>query len=143
MIVVGRHLHGELAAWAQRRGESSEERGVIGQPVERRVREHQVDGRRGSSNAAMSPCSKRSPGAAYAALRAIIASELSIPTVSRAVELAVQESRELPRATAEIDDAHGGCRLDQRQEVEERLPPLVAEARVLVGIPGIAGHGPV
>ena len=43
MVVVRRHLHGKLAAGAQRPGEPGEQGGMVGQPVKRRVREHQVE----------------------------------------------------------------------------------------------------
>ena len=43
------------------------------------------------------------------------------------VETAVQLACQLPRPAAEVDDVHAGLRPHQCEQVEERLPPLVAD----------------
>ncbi len=44
IVVRRRHLKHELAAGSERRREPRDQRGVILDPVQRRVREHQVEG---------------------------------------------------------------------------------------------------
>jgi hypothetical protein len=53
----------------------------------------------------------------------------------------VQIPREFARSAAEIHYSTARAGLDQRQQIEERSGPLVAEALVLAGVPAIGRHG--
>src|SRR5712692_8817999 len=69
-------------------------------------------------------------------LRTIDADRLARP------EALVQHARQLAGAAPEIDDAHAGRGMNQREQIVERLLPLALELVVLARIPGVdRGHG--
>ena len=139
MVEVGGHLHGELAALGETPGESREEGRVIGKPLQRGVREHQIDRRVGSEGGdvgldELEPrLEERVAGLEHR--RRIVDAD----GTARA-ELPVQLSRQLAGSASEVDDPHVGSLVHQCQQVEPRLRALRLEPLVLVGTPGIRAH---
>ena len=60
-----------------------------------------------------------------------------MPTVSRAASAACASAVSSTGAAAEVGDPRRGRRFDEREQVEERLRPLVLKPVVLLGIPGV------
>ena len=136
MVVVRRHLHGELTAGGQRGRQPREERGVVVDPVQRGVREHEVEGLGGRPLGNVAELE----GQAFARVR-----RASLEHRARGVEPErgarsgplVQRAGELAGAATEIDDAPPGARLDQVEQVEERGRSLAFELLVLGRIPAV------
>ena len=136
MVVVRRHLHGELAAGGKRGRQPGEERGVIVDPMKRGVREHDVERLGGRPPGDVAELE----GQAVARVR-----RASLEHRARGVEperrgcpgSLVQRARELAGAATEIDDASPWAGLDQIEQVEERGRSLSFELLVLSGIPGV------
>ena len=136
MVVVRRHLHGELAAGGKRGRQPGEERGVIVDPMKRGVREHDVERLGGRPLGDVAELE----GQAVARVR-----RASLEHRARGVEperrgcpgSLVQRARELAGAATEIDDASPWAGLDQIDQVEERGRSLSFELLVLSGIPGV------
>src|SRR5438105_4253775 len=131
MIEVRGHLHRELPARDERRGEPREKRLVPGEPVQDRIREDEVVAPFGVEIRDVAlfeaePAAGEGAGPAEHRLRAVETERL------RGLEPLVKKPRQLARAAAEIDDAHAGTSIDEREQVEERPAPLVVEALVLV-----------
>src|SRR5262249_53288551 len=130
------------------RGEPREERAVIVDPVQRRVREHEVERARGLPALDRGALEGETLARVRRALREHRRGGIDPDRLARG-EALVEDGRELARAAAEIDDAHARPRRDEREEVEERPAALVLEALVLTGIPlaharrisGVSGPG--
>jgi len=109
---------------------------VVLEPLEGGVREHEVELARERSNV---PLLEAEPAACMGnrlrehGLGAVEAEGAGGPGAF------VEDPGELASATAEVNSSPAGHRFDQGEEVEEGPAPLVAEAVVLVGIPG-GGH---
>jgi hypothetical protein len=139
VVVVHRHLHRELAAVGEGAGQAREQLRVVGQPLQGGVGEdHVVGGGRGEGGdvGALEAQAGRRKGGAVGehGLGAVDAGGVG---VGQAI---MQGARQLAGAAAEIDDAQVRARFDQRDQVQERLPPLAAEAVVLGRVPGAGGH---
>ena len=136
VVVVHRHLDGELPARPQRAREPAQQRGMVGHPVQRGVGESEIEGLRGRELRDVElleaqPLRPRHLGEHRGGI-------VDAQRLARS-ELAVQLERHVARAAAEIDHAHPGPRLDQCEQIAEGLRPLGAEAIVLPGIPRV-GH---
>ena len=139
VIEVGRHLHRELPAGAERRRQAREERRVIIDPVQRGVREDDVPGRARREGADVArleaePALRARPRLGEHRLGAVDAERLARR------ELVVETRGQLARTAPEIHHPHARARADERQQVEERPRALVVEAPVLCGIPEVARH---
>ena len=71
------------------------------------------------------------------ALVTSIDSERSSPTVCRRLGALVQDAGQHAGPAAQVDHASAGHGDNQVKQVVERLLPLGAEARVLVGLPAV------
>jgi len=137
--VVRGHLEGELPAGRQQGGEPGEQRGVVGHPVERGVREHHVPavlGERGEVPGAegeAAACPRRG-------LREHRGGGVDPHRLARRERL-VGDAGQLPGAAAEVDDARPPPAPDERHEIVERCRPFVTEFSVLLGVPDVAGRG--
>src|SRR5204862_4086830 len=112
---------------------------VPGEPVQDRVREDEVVAPLGVEVRDVALFEAESAagegaGPAEHRLRAVETERLRGP------EPLVEKPRQLARAASEIDDAHAGTSTDEREQVEERPPPLVVKAFVLLWAPGVVGH---
>ena len=141
VLVVGRHLHRELAARAQGAAQAGHQRRVVGQPVQGRVGEHQIVLAVGGEGRDVGQLEAQ-PGAGEGARagqhlrRAVDADGVG------GAQGAVQLGGELAAAAAEVDDAptrRSGQTFSTSEEVKERPASLVLEALVRRGIPSI-GH---
>ena len=113
---------------------------MIGDPVQRGIGEHEIEGVPRGEVGDVSPLEAQAgAGVGRAALehrrRAVETQGLA------RTETPVQRQGQLARAAAEIDGAHVGLRLHQVEQIEERLLALGAKALVLRRAPGVGHDG--
>ena len=138
MVVVGGHLHGQLAARPQRPRQPREQPLVVPHPLQRRVREHEVEPlpreRPDVAPLEAQPSARVPLAARQHRRRAVDARRLRRPRAF------VQQARERAPTAAQIDRAPARNRAHQREQVVEGPLALGAEARVPLRTPGVA-HG--
>ena len=132
MVLVERDLHRQLAAGAEHPGQAGEQGGVLGQPVQRGVREHEVEARAGVEAGDVLEGEAQAGGREQRGRegRRILAFRTGPGEHHRrAVEaegaaraqVRMHVPRELAGAAAEVDDVHVGRRLDEGVERDEPL----------------------
>jgi hypothetical protein len=140
VVVVGRHLHGQLAALVQEADQPAEQPRVVGQPVQGGVGEDDVPAAlvEGGDVALLEPqaAAGQGRGPLEHRRRAVQAERLGGPHAS------VELGRQLAAAAAQVDHPAAGGRPDQRQQVVEGCRPLGPEPLVLLRVPGVHGRHP-
>src|SRR5438552_12426304 len=141
LSVLRRYLECELSGSAERGGEACKQRLVIFNPVERRIRDDEIEFAARSRKRLDRAGLEDQPRASSRLLTLFEHASGSVDAdrLPR-LEPLVQQPRQLPRAAAEIDDAHFCRWTNEREQIEERLLALALEFVVLGGVPGI-GHG--
>ncbi len=134
--IVG-HLHGERAARGHHRDHAREHRVVRGQPVQRRVRIHDVDRRvrRPRREIAGREAHARQVRGGRARLREHLRRVVHADDV-RVRPALREEARDVARAAAQVDDRARRRLRDAREEIDRRAQPVVLELQVLLRIPG-------
>ena len=141
MIVIGRHLDRELPLGSQRRDPPLDHRTVVRDPLQCRVREHQVV-IAADVHREMSPYSKSTSTRPCEA--ATLQHRRRVVDTGHATDAEPfgGVDGERPGAATEIDGTLDAARMDHLDEVPERLRPLHGEPLVLRRVPIDTGHGP-
>ncbi len=140
--IVG-HLHGQRAAGRDHRCHAREQRAVIGQPMQRRVAVHEIDGRfrRPRGKVPGDEAQARRIGGRRTCLvehgRGIVdADDVRLrPALG-------QQPGHVAGAATEIDDRARRSKVHPRKQVERRAQPRIREFQILLWIPAHDGGPP-
>ena len=142
MVPVGRHLNGELTAWAQPARQATQQLRVIGDPVQGCIAEDHVELASSSEGVDVGGLELQAVPGERTGLRQHRFRRVDPERCSR-LSVLVQACRQFPRPAAQVDHSPAGNRLNHVEQVEEGLGALFGEFRVLVGIPLAGGRLPV
>lgn len=149
MIVVGRHLEGELAPGSQLFGQAGEQTRVVGHPVQGGVGEDDVDGPGRFPVLQVAPLEAHAPGHGRVEARIGQRGPGSLqhgvgvvhPDRLGRAQLAVQLDGQRPRTAAQVDGRTPRDGRQTGQQVVEGTAALGGEALVLLGVPHRRRHG--
>src|SRR5262249_25866318 len=133
MVEIVGNLERELASRSERSRKSREKARVIGDPVERGVREDEVELRSRCERRYVAAFEPESAAGSRDGLREHGCRGIETERL-RGAGPTVELAGELSRSAAEVHRPAAGDRGDEIREIEERLAALGGEARVHLGL---------